>query len=85
VSAWDTSSITNMNSMFYNAAGFRQDLCSWGPALAHRAGSTFIDTRLMFAGTDCPSEASPILVAVPPGPFCFSCTNTTSLDRQQTL
>jgi hypothetical protein len=73
-----------MEYMFYNVVDFRQDLCSWGPALAHRADSTFIDITLMFAGTDCPSEASPVLGAVPPGPFCFSCTNTTSLDRKQT-
>jgi hypothetical protein len=73
-----------MNYMFYNVVDFRQDLCSWGSALAHRADSTFIDTRLMFAGTDCPSEASPVFTAVPPGPFCFPCANTTSLDRQQT-
>ena len=29
ISSWDTSSVTNMNKMFYNAREFNQDISSW--------------------------------------------------------
>jgi surface protein len=29
ISLWDTSSVTNMSSMFYDAAAFNQDLTGW--------------------------------------------------------
>ncbi|MBI1657394.1 MAG: DUF285 domain-containing protein [Thaumarchaeota archaeon] len=43
ISAWDTSSVTNMNGMFRNASSFNQDISSWDVSSVTRMFVMFQD------------------------------------------
>ena len=51
---FDTSSVTDMKYMFYQATSFDQDLCHWA---AYYDGTEY--TGYMFAGSGCPNQADP--------------------------
>jgi hypothetical protein len=58
-----------MNSMFFGATAFSQNLCDWPVSL----GLGF-DARDIFVGTACPLGDSPTHLLAPVlTPFCFSC------------
>jgi len=74
VSAWNVGKAQSMASMFAHASSFQQDLCDWGYLYFQQtvhAPDTIVTN--MFAQTTCPSTSDPVLLANPPGPFCFSC------------
>ncbi|KAH8067387.1 protein kinase [Aureococcus anophagefferens] len=41
IGSWDTSSVTNMYAMFYNAASFNQDISGWDTSSVTSMGSMF--------------------------------------------
>jgi hypothetical protein len=59
--------------MLYSASAFNQNLCGWGPAMAHQ-NVTVTD---MFNNTACPSQGMPNLSMFPVEPLCKqSCAAT---------
>lgn len=70
ISMWNVANVENIHGMFALSTLFNQDLCAWGQLLRP---NTTVDSA--FQKTGCPSESDPDLGAVPPGPFCFVCTN----------
>ncbi|KAL7525623.1 hypothetical protein ACHAXR_001083 [Thalassiosira sp. AJA248-18] len=62
IGGWDTSSVTGMRSMFYQASSFNKDLCAWGNYY-----SSDVLYMNMFSNTQCESKDSP---SGPQGPWC---------------
>jgi hypothetical protein len=63
-----------MQTMFYGASRFNQNLCAWAsksPQLGLGGSGS------MFSYTSCQYKATPVLSATPgdphDGPFCFAC------------
>jgi surface protein len=81
LNAWDVRKVTNFNSMFYSAASFNQDLCSWGniptrppkPIVWYPGSSknpVYSRNSDMFSNSGCTYNYSPIKASR--GPFCAS-------------
>ena len=73
ISNWNISSASTTYRMFYYASSFNQNLGSWGPALANG-----LQVNGMFDGTSCPYPYDPDLTAVPRGPLCHYCGDTSN-------
>eukprot|EP00978_Attheya_sp_CCMP212_P048405 scaffold516042_cov142-Attheya_sp.AAC.1 len=74
LSAWDVSSVTDMEEMFKRALDLNQNLCAWA-----RKSPQLGSVPNMFQGTDsCVNSADPVLnsgTSTDPhvGSFCFNC------------
>eukprot|EP00984_Skeletonema_dohrnii_P014898 scaffold6357_cov78-Skeletonema_dohrnii-CCMP3373.AAC.1 len=60
--SWNTSSVTNMYRMFYRASAFNQSLCAW------KDNFPYSNAAQIFVGTNCPNKSVP--VESDQGPFC---------------
>ena len=79
ISHWNISSVTDMNTMFYEATSFNQNLCPWGsklPATFYSGTTTYGSNVVyfMFTNSSCPNKTSPTDSA---GPWC-AVTNCTA-------
>ena len=59
ISGWDVSAATTMEGFLFGAYSFNQNLCSWGPKLAHITDQTALDS--MFLDSGCPATSSPVV------------------------
>jgi len=73
LSTWNVGSVRSMWSMFNGASSFDQNMCAWGAKLL----ALFPLTLIMFLDTACPLMDTPSLRSIPPGPFCYDCSNDT--------
>ncbi|KAL7425960.1 hypothetical protein ACHAXH_000403, partial [Discostella pseudostelligera] len=73
ISRWDVGKVTDMTRMFYNATRFNQNLCPWNNVIP------YISNGLMFAGSGCNYNATPISSIM--GPYCsvLVCSTTATM------
>jgi len=64
IAAWDTSSVTDMNDMFFDATSFDRNLCTWGNNFP------FDNAIGIFESSGCTFQDDPQLERR--GPFCAS-------------
>ena len=50
IGGWDTSSVTDMTSMFYDADAFNQDIGGWDTSSVTDMGSMFSNARCLQPG-----------------------------------
>ena len=78
VSNWDVRSVTDLSETFRYSA-LNQNLCPWGSKLSSsKVGTNIANT---FDGTKCPVTSNLNFAATPPGPLCYTCTNTAATGK----
>jgi Mycoplasma protein of unknown function, DUF285 len=91
ISGWDLSRAIDTSAMFQGAGTFDQNLCAWGASLTaqtpnentNRTKSRFLQQRdvivdVMFGSSGCELQDNPALNGSIPGPFCASCTSSST-------
>ena len=53
ISAWDTSSVTNMGNMFYGATSFNADISAWDTSSVTNMGVMFQEATVVQQGYFC--------------------------------
>jgi Mycoplasma protein of unknown function, DUF285 len=66
LAGWQVQKLSSLNTMFYDATSFNQNLCDWRTRLT--SGAVFGQA---FQNTLCPSQSDPNPATV--GPYCAIC------------